>query len=59
MLSFVPDGEQRRWRTVTRSRQQLVRDRVRRHHQVEALLKECCGTIPARRWQEIENALVS
>jgi transposase len=40
MLSFVPDAEQRMWRTVSRSKQQLVRDRVRLQNQVEALLEE-------------------
>ena len=40
MLSFVPDAEQRIWRTLTRSKQQLVRDRVRLQNQVEALLEE-------------------
>src|SRR5688572_17995158 len=40
MLSFVPDAEQRVWRTLARSRQQLVRDRVRLQNQTEALLEE-------------------
>lgn len=40
LLSFVPDAAQRTWRTLTRSRQQLVRDRVRLQSQVEALLEE-------------------
>ena len=40
MLSFVPDAEQRTWRTLTRSKHQLVRDRVRLQSQVEALLEE-------------------
>lgn len=40
MLSFVPDAEQRLWRTLTRSRHQLVRDCVRLQNQVEALLEE-------------------
>ncbi len=40
MLSFVPEPEQRLWRTLTRSKQQLVRDRVRLQNQVEALLEE-------------------
>ncbi len=29
MLSFVPNAEQRTWRTMTRGKQQLVRERVR------------------------------
>ena len=41
-LSFVPDAEQRlwRWRSVTRKKYQLRRDRVRLHNQLEALLEE-------------------
>lgn len=40
ILSFVPDAEQRMWRTLTRSKHQLVRDRVRLQNQLEALLEE-------------------
>lgn len=40
ILSFVPEPEQRSWRTTTRMRQQLVRDRVRLQAQIEALLEE-------------------
>jgi transposase len=40
ILSFVPEPEQRSWRTATRMRQQLVRDRVRLQAQIEALLEE-------------------
>jgi transposase len=40
LLSFVPDAEQRVWRTVTRGKHQLVRDRVRLQSQLEALLEE-------------------
>ncbi len=39
-LSFVPDAEQRLWRTVTRKKDQLRRDRVRLHNQLESLLEE-------------------
>ena len=39
-LSFVPDAEQRLWRTVTRKKYQLRCDRVRLQNQVEALLEE-------------------
>jgi transposase len=39
-LSFVPDAEQRQWRTLTRRRVQLIRDRVRLQNQLEALLEE-------------------
>src|SRR3989441_7778574 len=39
-LSFVPDAEQRLWRTVTRSKYQLTRDRVRLQNQLESLLEK-------------------
>jgi transposase len=39
-LSFVPDAEQRLWRTVTRRNYQLTRDRVRLNNQLESLLEE-------------------
>jgi len=39
-LSFVPEAEQRRMRSLTRRRTQLTRDRVRIHNQVESLLEE-------------------
>jgi len=39
-LSFVPDAEQRLWRTVTRKKYQLRRARVRLHNQLESLLEE-------------------
>jgi transposase len=40
ILSFVPESEQRAWRTITRAKVQLVRDRVRLESQLEALLEE-------------------
>jgi transposase len=40
ILSFVPDAEQRLWRTLTRTKYQRTRDRVRLHNQLEALLEE-------------------
>jgi transposase len=40
MLSFVPEAEQRMWRILTRSKHQLVRDRVRLQNQLEALLEQ-------------------
>lgn len=40
ILSFVPDAEQRAWRTITRGKVQLVRDRVRLQNRLEALLEE-------------------
>src|SRR5258708_5337523 len=40
ILSFVPEAEQRMWRTLTRSKHQLIRDRIRLQSQLEALLEE-------------------
>ena len=40
VLSFVPDPEQRLWRTVTRRRHQITRDKVRFQNQLEALLEQ-------------------
>jgi len=40
VLSFVPDAEQRVWRTVVRRKYQLTRDRVRLQNQLESLLEE-------------------
>ena len=39
-LSFVPDPEQRLWRTVTRRKYQLKVDRARLHNRLESLLEE-------------------
>lgn len=39
-LSFVPDPEQRLWRTLTHARQQHIQNRVRLHNHLEALLEE-------------------
>ncbi|HVH87886.1 MAG TPA: IS110 family transposase, partial [Terriglobales bacterium] len=39
-LSFVPDAEQRLWRTVTRKKYQLRRERGRLRNQLESLLEE-------------------
>jgi transposase len=40
VLSYVPDLEQRGWRTLTRSRYQLRMDRVRLQNQLENLLED-------------------
>src|SRR5713101_6471906 len=40
VLSFVPDPEQRLWRTVTRRKQQLTRDKIRFQNQLESLLEQ-------------------
>src|SRR5262252_9102204 len=40
VLSFVPDVEQRLWRTVVRSKYQLTRNRVQMQNRLEALLEE-------------------
>src|SRR6266851_211088 len=39
-LSFVPDTEQRLWRTLTRTRYQRTRNRVQLQNRLEALLEE-------------------
>jgi len=39
-LSFVPEPEQRLWRTVSRKKHQLRRQRVRLQNQLECLLEE-------------------
>jgi transposase len=39
-LSFVPDVEQRLWRTVTRRKYQLTRNRVQLQNRLECLLEE-------------------
>ena len=40
ILSFVPDPEQRIWRTQSRTRLRLMRDKVRLQNRLEALLEE-------------------
>jgi transposase len=40
ILSFVPNGEQRIWRNLTRLKTQLTRDRIRLQSQIECLLEE-------------------
>jgi len=40
VLSFVPDPEPRLWRTVTRRKYQLTRDKVRFQNQLESLLEQ-------------------
>ena len=40
ILSFVPDAEQRMWRTLTRTKHQITRDRVRLQNQLESLLED-------------------
>lgn len=39
-LSFVPDPEQRLWRTITRRKNQLTEQKVRLQNQLECLLEE-------------------
>lgn len=39
-LSFVPEPEQRLWRSVSRKKLQLTQQRVRLHNQLESLLEE-------------------
>jgi transposase len=40
VLSFIPDPEQRLWRTLTRTKSQLTRNRVQLHNRLEALLEQ-------------------
>jgi transposase len=40
ILSFVPDAEQRLWRTVMRRKYQLTRNKVQLQNRVESLLEE-------------------
>jgi len=40
ILSFVPDTEQRLWRTVMRRKYQITRSRVQLHNRLESLLEE-------------------
>jgi transposase len=51
ILSLVPDGEQRIWRSMTRMKLQLTRDRVRLQNQMECLLEEM--RIKCRLWSAI------
>ena len=39
-LSFVPDAEQRLWRTVMRRKYQVTRNRIQLHNRLESLLEE-------------------
>ena len=40
VLSYVPDPEQRLWRTLTHTKQQLTREKVRTLNQIEAFLED-------------------
>jgi transposase len=40
VLSFVPDPEQRLWRTITRTKEQQIKNRVQLQNRLEALLEE-------------------
>src|SRR6266404_2019685 len=53
-LSFVPDAEQRLWRTVTRKKYQLRRDRVRLQNQVESLLEEAHIKLSSLVWRMLK-----
>src|SRR5215470_3445089 len=48
ILSFVPNGEQRIWRSLTRMKVQLTRDRVRLQNQMECRWKKCASS--CRSW---------
>jgi transposase len=47
-LSFVPDAEQRLWRTVMHRKHQLTRSRVQLQNRVECLLEEARKRISRR-----------
>ena len=44
-MSFVPDVEQRLWRTVMRRKYQVTRNRVQLQNRLEALLEEAHITV--------------
>jgi hypothetical protein len=47
-LSFVPDAEQRLWRTVMRRKYQITRNRVQLHSRLESLLEEAHQAVQPR-----------
>src|SRR5882724_3509525 len=53
-LRFVPDAEQRLWRTVTRRKYQLTRDHVRLQNQVESLLEEAHIKLSSLVWRMLK-----
>ena len=58
-LSFVPEPEQRLWRTVTRRKQQLTRDKVRLTNQLESLLEQAhikCRALCRICWASVRGA---
>lgn len=55
-LSFVPDVTQRLWRTVTRRKYQLIRNRVQLHNRLECLLRKRTSRSPV--WYPICSGLV-
>jgi len=66
ILSFVPNPEQRMWRTLTRAKYQLTRERVRLHSQLESLLEDariklatCVSDLLGRSSHRMMQALAS
>ena len=57
ILSFVPNGEQRIWRSMTRMKLQLTRDRVRLQNQIECLLEEMRIKLSASWWDFMACAI--
>src|SRR6266478_9359849 len=53
-LRFVPHAEQRLWRTVTRRKYQLTRDRARLQNQVESLLEEAHIKLSSLSWRMLK-----
>ena len=39
---YVPEAEQRDWRSISRYRKQLIEDRVRVRNRLEGVLEESC-----------------
>jgi transposase len=52
-LSFVPDAEQRLWRTVTRKKVPLTRLRAGLQNQLEALLEEAHSKLSSLVWDRL------
>jgi hypothetical protein len=57
-LSFVPDAEQRLWRTVMRRKYQLTRNRVQGQNRLECLLEEAHIKLSCPAWSPTCSAPV-
>lgn len=57
-LSFVPDAEQRLWRTVMRRKYQLTRNQVQLRNRLESLLEEAhikLSSLVSDRWVRVHG----